>query len=457
MKKILNSAEPSIQNDLEQIESSDASTGNRSPLQISLKFYVLLVCLSLLVVLQTSSAQSSQVGSLDLHTVSANETLFSIAQRYGTSVDEIVAKNQLTGKTIYVGQRLYLPINNALSTQATPPSGNSSLVTVERRGFYVTIAPGESLLGIALRYGVAIGELARVNNITDVTNIPAGLSLYIPSIQTPSSHVDGQQANSAPAQQLQMVAEGSGVQNIQIVASRHRIGAPSSSSTAAYPNGPQVSIGVASAPVAMPAPTQATFVQAVPSVSPAQTVAQPVVQSQQAQSVQSVQPVGGFVPQDQSPKQQLLQQQMVLLRESGPKLAIFQPPLQEFAWPLGISGRISSNYGSRKLAITSNRFHYGLDVAALTGTKVKASKAGIVKEASWIGGYGNAVYINHPDGTQTRYAHMSELNVSEGDTVAQGDVIGAVGSTGVSTGPHLHFEIRVKGYAVDPLEYLVQP
>ena len=436
----------------------------------SLNIYVCLV----LILCQSSLAQTSETTSLDLHTVSSNETLFAIAQRYGSTVEEIVDTNQLVGQTIYVGQRLYIRANDVISAQApsTNTSNNTSAttsgersLTVERQGFYVTVVPGESLLGIALRYGVPIGELANVNNIEDVTNIVAGSSLYIPAPQNDLPVAQVVPINTQAAEQLQTVAQGSGmqgsglqgsgVQNIQIVATRHRIGAGSSpgSTTTAYPSGPQVRIGVAPAAASIPAPIYPTVVQSAQVQQP--TAAQGTGPVQVVDT--AIQPVGGFVPQDQSPKQQLLQQQMVLLRQSGPQLAIFQPPLQEFAWPLAITGRISSNYGSRKLAITSNRFHYGLDLAASTGTAVKAAKSGIVKEASWIGGYGNAVYIDHPDGTQTRYAHMSKLNVSEGDSVDQGDVIGKVGSTGVSTGPHLHFEIRVKGYAVDPLEYISQP
>lgn len=425
-------------------------------------FLGLLIAFSQGVFAQTIVTKVGTAANLGLHTVSANETLYAIAQRYETSVEKIVDTNQLSGKTIYVGQRLYVPeaSNHAiLKAQAPQKTESEQAVTVASQGFYITIAPGESLLAIALQYGVAIGELARINNITDVTEISAGSPLYIPVAQTQVTPV---------AEQLQTVAEGSGTsgtQNIQIVATRGRsaIVAPNTNvaptAVTVYPNGPQVSIGIGETPASQAASNVSTSAE--------KTVIQSVGVSQRLQPVQPVepvqtsetvgQPVGGFVPENESPKQQLLQQQMILLRQSGPQLSIFQPPLQEFAWPLEINGRISSNYGNRRLAITANRFHYGLDVAALTGTAVKASKSGTVKEASWIGGYGNAVYIDHPDGTQTRYAHMSKLNVEVGDDVAQGDVIGKVGSTGVSTGPHLHFEIRVKGYAVDPLEYVSQP
>lgn len=87
---------------------------------------------------------------------------------------------------------------------------------------------------------------------------------------------------------------------------------------------------------------------------------------------------------------------------------------------------------------------YAVDIGAPTGTPIKAAASGIVTFAAmgWNGAYGNVVFIKHPNGTETRYAHMSKLNTSTGAEVSQGEVIGYVGSTGRSTGPHLHFEIR---------------
>jgi len=118
-----------------------------------------------------------------------------------------------------------------------------------------------------------------------------------------------------------------------------------------------------------------------------------------------------------------------------------------FIWP--VSGPVTSPFGMRW-----GRMHEGIDIAAPTGTPIQAAGAGTVIYAGWMGGYGNIVVIDHGGGLATAYAHQSALGSSTGQQVAQGQVIGYVGSTGHSFGPHLHFEVRVNGAAVDPLGYL---
>lgn len=124
------------------------------------------------------------------------------------------------------------------------------------------------------------------------------------------------------------------------------------------------------------------------------------------------------------------------------------PPMGsgQMAWP--VQGTISSYFGWRWGSL-----HQGLDIAASTGTKIIAADAGMVSFAAWNGGYGYLVKIDHGGGKETYYGHMSKFAVKVGDTVAKGDVIGYVGSTGNSTGPHLHFEVREGGVAKNPLNY----
>ena len=118
-----------------------------------------------------------------------------------------------------------------------------------------------------------------------------------------------------------------------------------------------------------------------------------------------------------------------------------------FIWPA--SGVVTSGFGWRW-----GRMHEGLDIAASYGAPISAASSGTVIYAGWMGGYGNLVVIDHGGGLATAYGHQSSIAVSSGSHVSQGQTIGYVGSTGHSTGPHLHFEVRVNGSAVDPMGYL---
>lgn len=117
--------------------------------------------------------------------------------------------------------------------------------------------------------------------------------------------------------------------------------------------------------------------------------------------------------------------------------------------------RVSSNFGWRTHPITGRRsFHDGVDIAASYGNGAYAYSSGTVTFAGWNGGYGKVVYIDHGNGLQTRYAHLSKIYVRKGQQVSAGQKIGAVGSTGNSTGPHLHFEVRKNGTPQNPFNYI---
>ncbi|TCJ39491.1 M23 family metallopeptidase [Parafrankia sp. BMG5.11] len=112
---------------------------------------------------------------------------------------------------------------------------------------------------------------------------------------------------------------------------------------------------------------------------------------------------------------------------------------------------VTSSFGWRRHPLSGAMMpHSGMDLAAPSGTPVFATSDGIVDASGWSGGYGLLVAVSHTGGLQTRYAHLSRLNVAQGQQVRRGEVIGYVGSTGNSTGPHLHYEIRRDGRAIDP-------
>ena len=140
-------------------------------------------------------------------------------------------------------------------------------------------------------------------------------------------------------------------------------------------------------------------------------------------------------------------------------LQLFERALRERAripsiWPT--EGRTTDNYGSRSNPFGggSFEFHGGLDIATAWGTPVVAAGSGTVAFAGWQGGYGQVVILDHGDGLSTRYGHLSRIEVSVGQQLERGQRLGRVGSTGRSTGPHLHYEVRLGDTAVNPRRYL---
>ncbi len=121
-----------------------------------------------------------------------------------------------------------------------------------------------------------------------------------------------------------------------------------------------------------------------------------------------------------------------------------------------VRGIHTSRFGTRRDPITGKRaYHQGIDISAAPGSPVHASAAGIITNADWSAGLGKAVYISHGYGISTRYGHLSQIAVKEGQKVHRGDVIGYVGNTGRSTGYHLHYEVRLEGKAMNPTGYIL--
>ncbi len=126
----------------------------------------------------------------------------------------------------------------------------------------------------------------------------------------------------------------------------------------------------------------------------------------------------------------------------------------QLSWPVS-GGVITSPQGWRTHPIFGTSiYHAGMDIGVDEGTPVHAADDGVVVDADWLGGYGNCVIIDHGNGMQTVYAHNSALVVSAGQSVSKGELIAYAGSTGYSTGPHCHFEVRINGEPVDPMGYL---
>jgi murein DD-endopeptidase MepM/ murein hydrolase activator NlpD len=370
------------------------------------------VCL-LVVVLSSFLFPLSSAQSLVNYTIVKDDTLWSIASRYSADVAEIKRINNLTSDALFIGQIIQVPY-----------SGSSSApVTMQRSGVVQhTVAQGDTFANIAARYEVSEETLRRSNpgfdSVLSDAPLIAGLVLVIaPAEGTVVTVQPGQNMLAIALQNGMTVSELSKINGIKMVHAGQYIFIPASAS----------SVQVA---------TSGTL--------QASAVAIPSQETTQNNTVQK------------SARAIHLETQKALLGRASTLLASYTPPKpsDSFVWPL--SGRLTSYYGRRNISVGGNTFHAGLDIAAKTGTPITASRPGTVTKASWGGSYGYVVFLDHGDGSQTRYAHQSQLNVRVGQYVNQGAIVGFVGSTGASTGPHLHFEIRFNGRSVDPLGYLPQ-
>jgi murein DD-endopeptidase MepM/ murein hydrolase activator NlpD len=346
--------------------------------------------------------------SLVSYTIVKDDTLWKIATTYGADVSEIKRINSLTSDALFIGQVIQVPY-----------SGSSAVpVAMQRSGVVQhTVAQGDTLANIAARYSISEETLRRSNagydGVLADTQLAAGLVLAI-----------------APAEGIVVTVQAG--QNMLAIALQNGITVSELSKL----NG--IKTVQAGQYVFIPASARPVDVQTV-----------------QVQTSGQLQASAVAAPM-KSARTLHFEAQKALLGRASTLLASYTPPKpsDSYIWPL--SGRLTSYYGRRNISVNGNTFHAGLDIAAKTGTPIAASRPGTVTKASWGGSYGYVVYIDHGDGSQSRYAHQSQLNVRVGQYVNQGDIIGFVGSTGASTGPHLHFEIRFNGRSVDPLGYLPQ-
>lgn len=144
------------------------------------------------------------------------------------------------------------------------------------------------------------------------------------------------------------------------------------------------------------------------------------------------------------------QQKLVSFLRSNKDTLLSTPSI----WP--VKGYLTSGFGWRRSPMTgASRMHQGLDISNRPGTPVRATARGSITFSGWDGAYGICIHVEHGAGIVTRYAHLQKSSVKVGDYVQRGDVIGAVGNTGRSTGPHLHYEVRLNGVPVNPMRYIL--
>lgn len=336
----------------------------------------------------------------ETYTVQPGDTLITLAGRYGTTVEAILAANNLSGTDLLAGATLVIPEPDAY-----------------------TVQPGDTLSAISLETGVPVEEIMAMNELSD-TGLVIGQELML-----------GGAAPSVP-----LVVEVEAGESLWSLAERY--GVPVATLSSANGLGPDDMLVVGDE-LSIPG----VYADAVPSdqgggAEPSITVASGESLSEIAlrhgTSVDALMELNGL-------ESDLLNAGETLLLP--PASAYGATP--QMVWPL--TGVLTSYFGPRSLL--GMTYHYGVDIDGATGDPIVAAMGGTVSYSGWLGGYGYVVIIE-ADGVEYYYGHASELLVYEGQSVVAGELIARVGSTGRSTGSHLHFEIRIDGQAVDPLPYL---
>lgn len=376
-----------------------------------------LLPLVLLCALATSVASAQSVN------VQPGDTLWSIAKRAGTDVATLRELNGLTTDSIRPGQVIELP--GAAAEPAAPARS-------------VTVQVGDTLYDIALAHGISVSDLIAFNDL-DGTLIHPGqvLQLDAGDKELEPLTVEIVRGDSlwsiarAYGTTAQAIADANGITLATVLNPGHRLVVPGQYAAGSRDVGGAV--------------TQTITVQ------PGQTLW--TLAAAHNTTVAAIMSANGLSSERILAGQRL---RIVPGNEVAAGRAVTgsvspAPTVSGLRWPL--VGTITSRYGYRSLRISGSNWHAGLDIDGHTGDPIVAAAGGRVKFSGWQGGYGFLVVIEDGD-TEYYYAHASELLVNEGDVVAAGDTIALVGSTGNSTGSHLHFEVRVDGEAVDPLPLL---
>ncbi len=362
-----------------------------------------------------------------VYVVRPGDTLFALAGRFDTTVAALVASNRLDSDVLRVGQVLEVPGG-------------------QRSGYRITIArPGETLLDVAQRVGRMPASLASANPGLASGSVAAGAAVSVPP-------ADGVTVEVAPGDTLASLAARSGT-TAEALARVNDIAGDTvlqRGQSVLLPGGADGLAGGRGG-VGGAGPMTGPMTDAGRSGNGAAMA--PIAPGPPAASGAAPGVAAAAVPGDAAPARDRLRR----LQDADLSAAVARLPAVSFedhTFRAPVQGRVSSRFGWRALSVNGNHFHAGVDLAVALGTPVRAARDGVVAKAGWGGTYGNVVYLDHGDGTQTRYAHLSRIEVHDGESLRQGDVLGLAGSTGASTGPHVHFELRFDGRAVDPLDYL---
>ncbi len=406
------------------------------------------------------------------HTALAGETIHSIATAYGKTADELLSLNGLAEDAeVYVGQRLVIvpgelaaepspTVDQAGAEEAIPsssqplsPSAANSLLADPNFAFFHTVEAGDTVFDIGMRFNMTVSDIARENNLQDPTQISIGQRLLIPGIEPPRLAQDlpdivtsftidplileeGRTARFKVQTTIPVQVRGNFLgKELRIIASedhrRHNVlvGIPMFTGQDIYP----------------------LRLDLVDEEGTAVAI---------AANLQII--AGGYGYQNITINNTELLSPAIENEELALLVRITSPYSEERFWKESLSLPAAATMNARFGTLRSyngsayDRYHRGVDFAGATGTSVLAAADGRVVLADTLHIRGRATIIDHGWGLYTAYAHQNSIQVSLGEQVSSGQVIGTIGSTGRSTGPHLHWEVWLHGVNVDPLQWVQQ-
>ncbi len=392
------------------------------------KLFFAILC-ALLAFFVTTAPRASAAPPQDTPTtyvVQAGDTLFDIATRYATTVAALKRLNNLTSDTILVGQKLLVPSANGASASA-----------------YI-VQPGDTLSAIAIRYGTTPRALAELNGITNPNLIAAGQPLAIPTSATivkPGLALDPQSARQGGTLLVQIARADLGSASLTFNGKTIPLTRAAGYFYALVGISRCAKVGAAALTLTTTDADDQTATEKIPF-----TVASTAFQ------VDAI-----TLPPSASA---ILQNTALIKRESDQVAAVvgrFTPArLWSGAFRQPMYGRITELFGTRRSyngGPVGACGHEGMDFGMAAGSPVYADARGRVVFAQKTDVRGNLIVIDHGLGVFSGFYHLSEINTQVGKVVEPGELIGKVGSTGLSTGPHLHWSMWVNGDYVDPLEW----
>jgi murein DD-endopeptidase MepM/ murein hydrolase activator NlpD len=408
---------------------------------------VLLLAFAGSVAAETPPTHPSEESNNFVYTVQPDDTLVLIALRFNVSLAEVVLANDLfTLNFLFPGQQLVLP-------GATPPSAESFPLISDR---VHTVQTGDTLFGIAAFYGISTGELIGVNQLTNPDMLQIGQILHLPAGAAPPSP-----SLALPFKAIEL-SEPEIVQGRVLILKVHL--AEAAMVGGSFEDQPLFFSNNGSLEPWTLVPIHAMM---EPGIYPVMLMAT-LPGGQVVNGSQNIEVVEGPYAVEainlSTDRAELLNPELVT-SEQEKMIEIWSQvspdPRWEgpFRYPVEAESlRITSDFGTRRSYNGSEgaSFHGGTDFGGGTGTPIYAPAAGKVVLAEPLTVRGNAVLIDHGLGLYSGYWHQSQIVAREGQKVQAGDLIGYVGDTGLVTGPHLHWEMRLNGIAVEPLQWVMQ-